>query len=475
MNNQDRAFDIRELYMSILMYALLFGIVCFLLYTYSPVFITIWRAFRLVELNLWNALASVFNIHFFENWLFQLQKTPPYKINWAYVGAFESSLNAYMRFIYTPWMFYFAHCMHKNKQKVKGQFNVQTLMEQYADESESIASLVHDNPLKHNRYYDFNNRNDYHNRHAQAISPQRYIEACPPPNASHSEMQRHFEKVNVGKPSPFRPIAIIDRTSNSLDFCRSTARVSLERQLTSPPIEGGYYLNEMSPARLFDSSGAMIDLVKTNYKPAKGKMEVRITGGFSQGGLINNGRDYCGTAAQLRYAFNASERKVFDKLCRRYNHPSVPLADFVLQLTKRHAYRRTYLVEFIRVVSQHAIIASTEFYMMQREDRALYFAMYSAREEKPFYEALGIMSHYEMEKAQGFKIVTPYVNTGIDTLELDARRIANKRAPQLDLINELNWNMVQDPDLEGARAYTDADDTELTSLLKASQEEFAEG
>ncbi len=458
--------SVTELYGSFFSYVALVVIFVLLFYVYTPVFITVWRGIRLIELTVWHSIVSIFDIHFFEKWYFQLRDTPPYRINWDYVLAFESSLNRYLRFVYVPWMVYFGYCMQCNYKKVTGEFDVQTLIEKYAEENEALSVLAEDNPLKHNRVFDFTNRGDYHNRHAQAISPQRYLEACPPPNASYDEMQRHFEKVNVGKKSPFRPIAIIDHKTNALDFCRSTARVSLERQLTSPPSNGGFYLNEDNVPRLFDAKGQMLPLIKTNYVPKNGKKELRITGGFSQNGLINNGRAYNGSAADLRFAFNGSERKVFDKLCSRYNHPNVPLAKYVLELTKRHAYTRTYLMAFIKVVSKHALIASTEFYLLCREDRALYFAMYSAREEKPFYEALGIMSHLEMEESQGFKLVTPYVTTGVNALEMDARRIANKTAPSRDLINELNWNMIHDGDIEGMRAYSDADDTELTSLLK---------
>ncbi|WP_390240756.1 hypothetical protein [Vibrio sp. R78045] len=466
--NHNEPTDVRYIFTVIMTGLMVFGAFILVLYSNKLVFIQFWRVLRILELMVWDSFASLFSVDFFKHWLGQLMKTPPTRINWNYISKFEASLNEYLRWVYTPWLIYVGYCFQRNIKKVRGVFNVQTLIEQYGHENDAIKTLAEDNPLMHSRVFDFDNRNDFHNRHAQAISPQRYVESCPPPCASIKEMQKHHAKINVGKPSPYRPIAIIDRKSSSVDFNRTVARTSLERQLTSPPTDGGYYLNEDSPARLFDKDGNMVELVKVKAKDKT----VRIVGGFAECGLINNGREYNGTAAQLRYAFNSTERKIFDFLCRRYKHPNVDLAKFVLELTKRHAYTKTYLVEFLNVVDIHNTVASTEFYLMQREDRALYFALYSAREEKPFYEAIGVMSHYHMEKLIGMKLVTPYVNPAINTLEFDARRIANKKPPRLDLIRELDANMLADADLKEARAFVDSDDTELTSLLKRKNEVY---
>lgn len=438
------------------------------LYNNSGVFIALWRGIRLLELTLWDSVASLLSVDFFSHYLTQLKATPAHRINWKYISAFESSLNTYMRFFYAAWLVYFGYCMQRNKKKVTEQFTVQSMIERYAHENEAIESLVHDNPLKHDRLFNFEIRDDFTNRHAQAISPQRYIEACPPPNATFKELQNHKERTSIGKDSSSRPIALIDFANSSLDFCRRTAQISLERQLTGIPADGGYYLNEDNAPRLFDVDGELIPLTTQTVKN-NGKKETRFVSGFAQNGMINNGREFNGQPHQLRLLFNATEREVFDKLCRRYNHPSVSLADYAMELTKRHAYRRTYLAALFIAVDEHDIFASTEFYMLCRKDRALYFVLYSAREEKPFYEAIGVMSHYTMEILQGVKLVTPYVQTAVNTLEVDAKRISNKKSPRNDLINELSWNMVQNPDLKGARAYTDDDDEELTSLLKAKQ------
>ncbi|RYU63799.1 hypothetical protein [Aliivibrio finisterrensis] len=462
-NKPDGAFQVLGAWFS---WLIVLTLVIAMLYMHSEKFITVWRGMRLLELWWWNATFQFVGIEYFDHFLSQLEKTPPNRIGWKFVSAFEASLNTYLRFLYAGVLIVIAVRMRFNSQKVTGEFNVQTLLEQYADESESLESLVHDNPLKNNRKYDFSNRCDYHNRHAQAISPQTYIEACPPMNASNEELEQHSEAELNKKETSFRPIAIINRYKKQVDFCRISARISLERQITDPPSHGGYYLDEDFVPRLFDKSGELIELVVVKDPETK---ELKIQGGFSLDGLINNGREYNGTASELRLLFNGIERSVFDTLCARYNHPSVPLADFVLNLTKRHAYRRTYLVELLRVVRLNAIIASTEFYMIQRRDRILYFTLYSASEEKPFYEALGVMAHWSMEKLAGEKVIKPYVDTGISVLEKDAMRIAAKKPPRRNLIEELNQQMLKDNDLSESRAF-EFNDKEAMSLLKSKLE-----
>ncbi|ACH64716.1 secretion/conjugation apparatus DotM-related subunit [Aliivibrio fischeri] len=462
-NKPDGAFQVIGSWVS---WFILFALFIAILYMHSDKFITVWRGMRLIELWWWNTTFQLIGIEYFEHFLTQLQKAPPNRISWKFISAFEANLNYYLKFLYAGVLLVISARMHFNSKKVTSVFNVQTLLEQYADESEAIESLVHDNPLKHNRIYDFTNRCPYHNRHAQAISPQRYIEVCPPVNASFDELEQHARAVSMDKESSFRAIAIIDRYENEVDFCRTTARISLERQVTDPPSHGGYYTNPDSVPRLFDKHGNLIDLITIKDPDTK---ENKIMGGFSLDGLINNGREYNGSASEISLIFNGVEREVFDMLCARYNHPSVPLAEFVLNLTKRHAYRRTYLVEFLRVVRLNAIMASTEFYMFLRRDRILYFTLYSASEEKPFYEALGVMAHWSMEKLAGEKVVKPFVDTGIRVLEKDANRIAAKKPPQRNLIEELNQQMIKDNDLSSSRAFQ-FDDKESMSLLKSKLE-----
>lgn len=437
-------------------------IVLVLMYIHADKFIAVWRVLRIMEFTIWSALTDWFDYERFKYGLHALRSSPRPTANW--VMSFEADHNRVLRFFYSAVVIGFAVKMILNARKVTRQFNVQTMIEMYRHENEAIESLVTDNPLKHHRIFDWDNRDDYHNRHAQAISPEMMISACPPPLASHEELSAHKAAIAKGEPSPSRPITIIDRATGSFNFSREDARVSLERQLTKVPVSNGFYTSEDYAPRLFDEHGEVVPL---SYDQSKKK----IIGGFSKSGLLNNGRDFNGHHEDVRYLFNGTEREVFEFLCMRYAHPTVALADTILALTKRHAFTRTYLVALLNIVRRNELVASTEFYMLQRRDRGLYFALYSASEEKPFYEALGVMCHYNYEIKVGQKLVNPIVKNAIDTLQKDSKRVASWQEPTGDLLAQISNNMLADTDLTNSRFYTDVDDATLGSLLETTHDQ----
>lgn len=461
MRDNGQKPDAQEMILGLVSTIVALGIVIWLFTLHVDKLIPLWRGLRLVELTVLNSVFSLVNIDYFDHYLSQLSRTPASRINWTYVGAFESSLNFYMRFIYGSAIGYLAVRSYKRQQLVTRKYNVQTMIEAYAHINEALQTLAEDNPLKGNIRYDFSNRDDFHNRHAQALSPQQYLTAVPPVNATFNDLKTYAEAEANDNPHHYRPIAIIDRRKASCQFSHALAKTSLERQLTKIPSDNPYYLNENSPPRLFDEEGYVYPL---EYD------DDRIVGGFSRGGLLNGGREYLGVPEDIRWLFAISERKIFDMLCARYRNPRVPLYDVTTELLKRHAFTRTYLVALLNVVRKNELVASTEFYLVQREDRGLYFSLYSASEEKPFYEAMGVMAHYHMELLIKRRLTTPWVLTAVRCLERDAKRLANAKTTQQDVLRELTEELVKDEDVQSAINEREFDDNELVSQISAFAE-----
>ncbi|WP_281188455.1 hypothetical protein [Vibrio harveyi] len=428
--NNDMIEDIKSLFWIFLALVL---IVYFLLFK-SDLFFSVWKYIRFAELLMWHYLIDVpFSSNFFAKGVNILWVTPPNEMDWSWLFQFETYYNRYLRFFYSIFFFGIGGKIVFNYFYVTKKLTVQSMIELWRHESEAIETLVHDNPLKSHRIYDFDNRDDFHNRHAQAMSPSQYVSACPPVNASLLELESYKTAIENQHHHSFRPIAIIDRKKNKLKFSRPLAKQSLERQLTNPPVTNPYYNDADNAPRLFDSEGELIPL---NYDE-----QGRVVGGFSQDKLLNNGRQYNGSAEDVALLFNGLEREVFYMLCDRYNHPSIPIEELVLELVEKHAYTRTYLVSFLNLVRKNSNIASTEFYLLQRKDRILYFCMYSATEEKPFYEALGVMAHYHNEIEIGRGIAFPCVDKGVETLQKEAKRLAAWKPDNTDLLTKLAYNL----------------------------------
>ncbi|EGQ9239459.1 hypothetical protein RJY99_003626 [Vibrio vulnificus] len=412
----------------------LFCCLAYVLLQHSDKFFFVWKYIRFSELLMWHYIIDVpFSTKFFAKGVNLLWMTPATDMSWSWFFEFEAYYNRYLRFFYATFFFVIGGKIVYNYLYVTRQMNVQSMIELWRHESEAIETLVHDNPLKSHRTYDFSNRDDFHNRHAQALSPHQYITACPPVNASVQELDSYKSLVEKGVHHNFRPIAVIDRKKNKLDFSRTLAKQSLERQLTNPPVLRPYYNEADNAPRLFDDKGRLIPLVYD--------AEGRIVGGFAQDKLLNNGRQYRGTAEDVALLFNGLERDVFYMLCDRYNHPSIPIETLVLELVKRHAYSRTYLVAFLNLVRENSNVASTEFYLLQRKDRILYFSLYSATEEKPWYEAMGVMAHYHYEVQLGRAISFPCVNKAVSSLNKEAKRIASWKPDKTDLLTKLAHNL----------------------------------
>lgn len=421
--------------------------------------IPVWRAIRLTELTAWNAIFSLVGVEYFDHFLSQLKRTPAARIRWHYVAAFEADLNHYLRFVYASIVGYFAFRSFKNHKRVAGQYTVQSMVEAYAHVNESLATLAVDNPLNYSMVYDFSNRSDYHNRHAMSIGPQQFLTAVPPPNASYRELREYERAEQEERPHQYRPIAIIKRDLGELNFSTTLARTALERQLTKIPSESLYYIDEINAPRLFDDEGYVI--------PFEYDDEGVVIGGFSRGGLLNNGHDFAGDACDIRWLFCGTERKIYDLLCARYRGPHVSIEVLTTELLKRHAFSRTFLVSLLNYVRENELIASTEFYMTCREDRGLFFSLYSAGEEKPYYEAMGVMAHYHMEVLLGRKLTTPWVLTAVRCLERDAKRIANAKPVENHAIKELTQELVSDSDIALGALDSSLKDEELLSQIAA--------
>ncbi|MCC2524970.1 secretion/conjugation apparatus DotM-related subunit [Vibrio coralliilyticus] len=410
------------------------AVICLLLFNFYEAYLfAFWKWGRMAELYFWYWLTSPFDSTFFLEGINVLRTIAPNEMNWSWLFEFEAYFNQYLRFFYAPFFFIVAGKLFHNYWTVTEPLNVQTMIELYAKESKANEVLVYDNPLKHHLVYDFDNRSDYHNRHAQGMQPNQYLTANPPPNASRSELEKHKRLVSSGKDSIFQPIALIDRKNNRFNFSRERAKRSYERQLTNPPVNSPFYLDEENAPRLFDQDGQLIPLQKDD----KG----RIVGGFATNKLLNNGREFKGAASDVALLFNHIERNVYFELCSRYRHPSVPLEKLVIELTKQHAYTRTYLVSLLNIVRANEPIGSSEFYLLWRQDRILYFSMYSASEEKPFWEANGVMAHYHFEIKLGKAITTPQVITAVDALEKEYQRLKRHEPDFQDILTRLTHGM----------------------------------
>ncbi|CCO46792.1 conserved membrane hypothetical protein [Vibrio nigripulchritudo SOn1] len=426
--SQYRERDIIEVLKDYAWIGLVGGIVGYMLFTeYDVYFFLIWKWCRMGELFFWHFLTFPFGTNFFLEGINVLRTTAPIHMDWEWFFEFEAYFNVHLRFVYASFFFAVGSKLFYNFIFVTKPLDVQSMMEMYAKESKALEVLAYDNPLKHNIVYDFSNRCDYHNRHAQGIQPSQFMTACPPPLASLSEMAKHNSLVNQGRDSIFRPIAKLDRKVGIFAFSRERARRTFERQLTNPPATNPFYLDENNAPRLFDESGELIPLQKNE----KGQ----IIGGFSTNKLLNNGREYNGSAANVALLFNHVEREVYFELCSRYQHPTIPLEVLVVELARQHAFTRTYLVSLLNLVRENEVIASTEFYLLQRKDRVLYFALYSASEEKPFWEGTGVMAHYHHEIELGAAVSTPQVTTAVDALEKEYRRL-KKHEPDFHSIFE---------------------------------------
>ena len=418
------------------------GVVVYVLLMQEDKFFAVWRLGRLSELYVWHVLTYPFGTQFFQNGIDILWQTQVPQISWSWLFEFESYYNRYLRFFYAACFFSVGGKILYNYFFVTKQYSVQSMIELYANESEAIETLVHDNPLKHHRVYDFELRDDFHNRHAQAMQPTQYFSACPPPNATEGELSKW--QLDKGKNS-HRPIGIIDRNNEHYDFSRLLAKRSFERQLTNPPSQFPYYSDEGNVPRLFDEKG---ELVPLDYDD-----EGHIVGGFATNKLLNNGRTFKGTADEVPLLFSSIEREILHLLCERYNHPSISLETLLLELLSLHGYSRTFLVALFNLVRENSVVASTEFYLIQRKDRILYFCLYSASEEKPFWEATGVMAHYHIEVKIGKKVTTPCVMKAVDALEKEFKRVSAWKPTDSDVFTRLSEAMVNDPDLQ--RRYMD--------------------
>ncbi|MCG9579573.1 hypothetical protein L1D14_25530 [Vibrio tubiashii] len=382
---------------------------------YQAWFFLIWKFGRMAELYFWYFLTLPFDSSYFGEAILTLKATAPIDITWAWLFEFEAYYNHYLRFFYGFFFFVIGGKFFYNYLRVTEPLNVQSMIELYRHEAKAIEVLTYDNPLKHHLIFDFENRSDYHNRHAQGLQPNQYMTANPPPNASLSELETHRSNVKAGRSSPFKPIAILDRKQGVFSFNRDLAKRSFERQLTAPPVNAPFYLSEENVPRLFDDEGNLIPLVRNERG--------HIVGGFSTNKLLNNGREYKGSASDIALLFNGIEREVYFTLCSRYKHPTVALSKVVMELVKQHAFTRTFLASLLNLVREHEIIASSEFYLLCRKDRGLFFTLYSASEEKPYWEATGVMAHYHHELEVGHAISTPQVLTAVDALEKEYRRL----------------------------------------------------
>lgn len=404
---------------------------------YSNYFFFVYKLVRMIELLVWDyTINLVYTTDFFSNGIAILKQKHSDEMTWGWMFNFEAHFNQYLRFFYALPFFLVGGKIIYNRRYVTKQLNVQSMLELWRHEAEAIDVLVHDNPLKHHRVYDFSNRDDYYNRHAQAMSPTAYFSACPPVNASDTELEEYCNAVEEERDHVFRPIAIIDKKKQKLDFSRQIAKQSYERQLTNPPVEDAYYNNPDNAPRLFDSDGELVPLQFDNDK--------RVVGGFSRDKLLNGGRRFEGEPEDVALLFDYIERDVFYTLVDRYNNPSYPIEKLVVDLTRLHAYTRTYLVALLNIVRQNAVIASTEFYLLCRTDRILYFALYSATEEKPFYEAEGVMGHYAYEVKLGKAITFPCVDKAVQSLYKEAKRVAAWKPRPNDILTQLAHNLKDD-------------------------------
>ncbi|MBF4437710.1 hypothetical protein ERJ77_25155, partial [Vibrio anguillarum] len=133
MSKQDRRpDDVRQIFGGILANLGMFAIFCYLIYLNIDKLIPLWRGLRLAELSAWHGAFSFVGIDYFDHWLSQLKRTPPHRINWTYVAAFEASLNHHLRFVYGSIMGYFAVKSWLNYRKVTHVFTVQSMMEAYS-------------------------------------------------------------------------------------------------------------------------------------------------------------------------------------------------------------------------------------------------------------------------------------------------------------------------------------------------------
>lgn len=423
MSNEKRLSDVQSIFGSIISTLFFAAIVAWALYQQSDFFIAIWRVLRLLELFLWKNLFFMFDSQFFEHGFIQLNRTPSANMNANWVLSFEREYNHYLRFLYGSILIGIGLKMYFNYRKVTKTFTIDSMLNSYRHESASLESLVNDNPLDHSRIFDFDNRDDFTNRHAQGLSPQMILEACPPPLATNKELSLYKKAIARNSKPISRPIAIFNREKNTYDFSVSDARVYFERQLTKIPNGNECYSNPENAPRLFNSDGELIDLIIDK----KSKI---VTGGFSKGGLINNGREFNGAVSDIRLLFEGDERDIFDFILSRYNNPKYSQDELLPLLLKQHAFTRTFLVGLLVIVRENELIGNAEFYMTARRDRGLYFALYSASEENPYYEALGVMAHYFMEVSVGAKVIQPFVKTAIECIEKEAKRLASYKPKQ---------------------------------------------
>ncbi|MEI8659216.1 secretion/conjugation apparatus DotM-related subunit [Vibrio sp. Hal054] len=424
--------DIMEELKSYFWLLVLFVIFCFVILSYAPIFFAAWSMGRMVELYVWDFLSTPLNTTYFSDGIQVLKTTKVSQMSWTWLFEFEAYYNNVLRYFYASFFLIIGAKIFYNYLVVTKTHDVQSMLSLYARENAAIESLVHDNPLKYSRIYDFTNRDDYHNRHAQAMQPTMFMTACPPPNASRTELQQWNEALALDpNTTAFRPIAIIDRSTGYSDFSRSLAKRAFERQLTSPPVLHPAYVDEANTPRLFDENGVLIDL---EYNESG-----LIVGGFATNHMINNGRDYNGSFDDMGLLFNGVERDIFYFLCDRYRHPTIELEVLLANLINCHAYTRTFFASFLQVVRHNEIIASTEFYLLCREDRALYFTLYSAGEEKPFWEATGIMAHHAVEVELETKVTQPQVIKAVDALEEEFDRVSRWKPNAKDILTRIKY------------------------------------
>lgn len=408
-------------------------VVAFVLSTKSEYYYAVWKYIRIGELYFWHFITLPFGTDFFSYGIDTLKASDPKEITWDWILSFEAYFNKWLRFVYASFFFVIAAKIFHNYLTVTKRLDVQSMIELYRHESKAIEVLAYDNPLFHHQVYDFDNREDFHNRHAAAMQPNLYLTATPPPNATRAELEGYKKDVAAGRTPSIRSIATIDRKNKKHRFDRDIAKRSFERQLTNPPAMNPFYLSDENVPRLFDDNGQIIPLVRDE----KG----RIIGGFSTNKLLNNGREYRGSVADIALLFNGIERDIYFFLCERYCHPTISLDVVVMELTKQHAFTRTYLASMLNIARQHDTIASSEFYLLKRKDRVLFYTLYSASEEKPSWEAAGIMAHYHHEIELGSAISSPQVITAVDAIEREYRRLKQYEPDFKDLLSRIQYEL----------------------------------
>lgn len=428
----DSVWDYLQSYTS---YAILLGFMLIFLYTNIDFFFYIWRFFRTIEFFFLTGLQAVIGVFGFQGeakkGLMFLINVPHEQLTLSSIGSFESHFNEHLRFFYAAIVFVVAYKMFRNQRKVTFKPELDDLIGIYKQQSEALYQLVDDNPHDHSFLFDFKNRSDHHNRHAQSLSPSKLL-TCNPIYLATQEEMKQFRR----NPESSRPMCIINNQKNTFDFSQALAVKSLKRQITGIPVKKPYYSRADDAPRLFDKEGKLIPLQLNKKKHA--------VANFRENKLLNNGRKYMGDDQSIHLLFDKHERWVFEFLKNRYRNPDVDFYTTARLLLEHHAYSRTYLVELLAVCRLNETIASSEFWILKQRDRVLYYSLLSSGEEMPFYEALGVMAHHSMEKATKHGESDIYVNSACMVLRQDAKRISSWTPPDKNVIDRQMHGVIED-------------------------------